>query len=469
MAADGVVVLEDTKVIAVIAPGPQGRPGIDGTNRVTAGDATIIVDGDTDDTEVTVRVGEVPQDRVTGLVEDLGDKAAADDVADALAGKAATNHGHTETDIAGLPTALDDLNDAIAGLIANFKQNYDLLVQEVVDRQVADGRLEYRIGQRYRFNPATGIPETDLADAVKAKLNPTSGSGGGSGIGLGQQILTDWHVARDAGIAETKLSLASDAHPATPSRRTLGRGPLQAMPGATAIPVPGTDVPPLVGTPPRVPASFLPDGSVAGAPLDTATKPSPLGVPAPGVSTRSSPADHVHPRSAIVLPADHGLITWSFDPAHAASSGTATAGVLQMVRVYIPYAQTVTGVLLSAITAGSGLTNCYTALFDASRNLLGQSANLATLWGTTTGDKKGDLATPVAITTPGFYYAGWWNGGGTSPAWARSTAVVTSVNNWNLAAASARFATANTGLTTTAPATAATLAPTGSSYLVGLY
>jgi hypothetical protein len=347
-------------------------------------------------------------------------------------------------------------------------EHYGYLVQEIVDRRVADGRLQVAIDKRYRFNPAVGIPEADLSSGVQAKLNPSSsGSAGGSGGALPRLAVGDRHIAEDAGIAESKLALATDAHPAVGSRRTLGTGSRQAMPGNTAIPVVGTDVPPLVSG--LVPAGYLPDGSVAGAPLDTITKPSALGVPTAGVNVRSSPADHVHPRGAGTNAGDHGLIAWSMDPASAASSQVATIGTLQLVRLYVPVPCTVTGIILSAVTAGSGLTNCFTALFDASRNLLGQSANLATLWGSTSGDKKGDLASPVSIATPGYVLAGFWQGGGTSPAWARGTALTGTLNNWNLTGSNLRFATSNTGLSTTAPSTAAALTATTTSYLVGLY
>jgi hypothetical protein len=164
------------------------------------------------------------------------------------------------------------------------------------------------------------------------------------------------------------------------------------------------------------------------------------------------------------------LLAWSFDPANANSNTGMTSGVLQLVRLYIPYPMTITGIILSAVNAGSALTNCYTALFDASKNLLSQSANRASTWGTTSGDKKGDLTSPQPIATPGYVFAGWWVGGGTSPSWARASSLTTGThNNLNLTGTSLRFSTANTGLTTTAPSTAGTQTAVVSSFFVGLY
>lgn len=381
--------------------------------------------------------------------------------------------GDATTSAKGIVRLAGDLSGTAASpTVPALKDNYGLLVQEVVDRQVADGELQVEISKRYEFNPAVGIPERDLSTGVVAKLN-TVGSGGGSSTptatGLTAGMLGDRHVAEDAGIAESKVALAADAHPSTPSRRTLGSGARQAMPGNTAIPVAGTDVPPLVAG--VVPASFLPDGSVAGAPLNTTLVPSPLGNPTPGTDTRSSPADHVHARPAVAQPADHGLIAWSFDPVNTTGSATSTIGTLQLVRMWIPRPLTITGIILSAVTGGTALTNCYTALFDASKNLLAQSGDRASAWGTSTGDKKGDLATPQNIASPGFVYAGFWVGGGTSPAWAKSSSAALggSPNNLNLTGTALRFSTANIGLTTTAPSTASAQTSVSTSYLVGLY
>lgn len=345
------------------------------------------------------------------------------------------------------------------------------LVREVVNRQVADGALQLEIQRRYEWEPGIGILERDLSAGVQAKLNTTAPGGGSSAqvLSVGSVCLGDRHIADTAGIAETKLALAADALPCTPSRRTLGTGPRQAMPGNTPIPVLGVNVPPLVGG--LVPASYLPDGSVAGAPLDTTSDPKPPGIPSAGVSVRSSPADHTHPGVALPQPADHGLIAWSLDPATAASSAGVTAGVLQLLRMWIPRTCTITGMALCAVTAGAGLTDCHTALYDGNRSLLGQSPNMATLWGATSGVKKGDLTAPISVAA-GYVYAAFWLGGWTSaPGWARSgvttnTAVTT---NFNAAGAPLRFSTANTGLTATAPATASSLVAAASAFLAGLY
>lgn len=287
---------------------------------------------------------------------------------------------------------------------------YADLIQEVVDRQVADGRLQYQISRRYEWNPAVGIPEIDLADSVKTKLNPSSsGTAAAVGTAVSALSLGDWHVSRDAGIAETKLALATDAAPAVSSRRTLGTGSRQALPGDTSIPLVGAQ------------------------------------------------------------PADHSLSAWSFDPANAATSATVSVGVLQLIRLWIPRPVTITGVVLNAVVAGSGLTNCYVALYSSSKTLLSQSADRSSAWSTTAGDKKGDLASPQVLATSGYVYAAFWVGGGTSPSWACSSISGGGPNNLNLTGTALRFATANTGLTTTAPTTAGTQTGINTSYLVGLY
>lgn len=156
-------------------------------------------------------------------------------------------------------------------------------------------------------------------------------------------------------------------------------------------------------------------------------------------------------------PSDYGLIAWTVDPALCTQSAIpATAGVLQMAMIKIPYACTVTNVCLDAINAGATLTSGenFAALYSSSLVLLSATADQTTSWGTS-GAKIMALTTPQAVQ-PGYYYVGFFFNGTTGPTFARGT-TATSFVNFNLATAASRFATSTTGRTTSMPAPAGTL------------
>jgi hypothetical protein len=285
--------------------------------------------------------------------------------------------------------------------------------------------------------------------------------------------VSDQHISETAGINESKLSLASDAAPEVPSRRTLGTGEFQAAPGDTVV-VPGVDVAPLEESEDTisgyvVPSDYLPDTSVAGAPVDNTTKPLPLGIPAAGHGTDSSPQNHVHPRPGSVDPSANGCIAWTYDPIAADGNTAPTAGTLYLMRVWIPTDAALTGIALYFVGAPAGLTNCHTILVDAAtRNTVASSSDLSATWGTTAGNKTGDFSSQYT-PTPGYHYAGFWIGGAsTMPTLGRK--IITSFHavNLNTSGNSSRCATGGTGFTSTVPSSV-TLTASNAAYLMGVY
>lgn len=159
------------------------------------------------------------------------------------------------------------------------------------------------------------------------------------------------------------------------------------------------------------------------------------------------------------IPADNGFLAATYDPVVATASTVLTAGTVHFARLRVGSRVTVGNLCLYVLTAGVTLTagQCFAALYAADRTLLGVTADQATAW-QSVGTKLMPLVTPVAVN-PGEYLVAFWANGTTPPQMTRALANASA--NVNLTAATARFGSANTGVTTTAPAPLAALA-TGS-------
>lgn len=169
-------------------------------------------------------------------------------------------------------------------------------------------------------------------------------------------------------------------------------------------------------------------------------------------------------------PADDGLITWAYDPA-VANNSTAmpTGGVLNLVKVHIPYATTITNIVMGLTNVGVTLTagQCFAALFTTAGTWVRSTADLAATWAGVAGTKTTALTTPY-VASAGDHYVGFWYNGTTGPTFARSSGVQAGLYNIGLSTPNLRFSTADTGLTTTAPGTFGAQTASATTYWVGL-
>lgn len=209
--------------------------------------------------------------------------------------------------------------------------------------------------------------------------------------------------------------------------------------------------------------------STATATIDTSDLPKKAGaVASTGTGPLAAPWDHVHPR-AYWAPEDHGYITWWADPGQLASSVTPAngAGVLQLVRLHLPAAASVTNVVLFVSGLGSGLTSGqnFAGLYTSAGTLVAATADQTTAWGST-GIKSAALNGGPYSLSAGDYYVGWFANGSTLPSFLRGAGTV--AGNAGLAAASSRFATGATGLTTAMPASAGTLSSASAAFWAAL-
>lgn len=159
-----------------------------------------------------------------------------------------------------------------------------------------------------------------------------------------------------------------------------------------------------------------------------------------------------------------GYRAWSFDGACAVNTQILTAGTLNVVRLWLDEfggVSPIASVSTVVATAGATLTNVGFALYSAAGALLTSSvnANGATATAFQTVGLKVVTFTSQNIS-PGSFYVAFWTTGTTQPTLAGGSTRASM--NGPLATPNLRFATANTGLTTTAPSTlgAQTGAPT---------
>lgn len=148
-------------------------------------------------------------------------------------------------------------------------------------------------------------------------------------------------------------------------------------------------------------------------------------------------------------PADHGLITWTQDPATlGADVDTLTAGVLYLMKVkVVNRATVVTNIHVVVGTAGSGLTSNrnFVGLYDSSGTRLALSADQTTAFGST-GFKTIALTAAQTLAV-GSYYVAVLTGGTTPPKLLRGHSFSASGLNANLTGGTGRFLTSGTGLT----------------------
>jgi hypothetical protein len=153
---------------------------------------------------------------------------------------------------------------------------------------------------------------------------------------------------------------------------------------------------------------------------------------------------------------DHGLVAWVGDPGLFGNSSAPTAGVAQVIKMKLASSATITNVLLAITNTAASISNCYVALYDSSKTFINgsQSVDQSAAW-VTSGVKTIALGAPVAVPAGIFYVVFWVGSATTMPTFTRGASL--SAINTGLSAANARWATANSGLTSAAPASLGTL------------
>lgn len=168
-------------------------------------------------------------------------------------------------------------------------------------------------------------------------------------------------------------------------------------------------------------------------------------------------------------PADHNYLAWSYDIAVAATGTIIPAGgTLNLVKLKLDTAATVTNIVIHLTNAGVTLTSGqnFGALYSAAGALLAQTTDQTTAWGTG-GLKVMALSSPQAVAA-GYCFAGFWAVGSTLPTISRGQVIGANIANPGLSAPNFRFSTADSSLTTTAPASFGTQTSSANTWWVAL-
>lgn len=167
-------------------------------------------------------------------------------------------------------------------------------------------------------------------------------------------------------------------------------------------------------------------------------------------------------------PADQGLLTWNIDPGTEGQAlALPGAGVATVMTLKLAAAAPVTSIHMYAGVAGGGLTagECFAALYQGGA-LLGVTGDQSAAWAVS-GEKVMALAGGPVQAAAGLVQVIAWYNGTTSPKFAAGDSGPGKAN-LGLPLASSRWGIANTGLTTTAPATLGAITAQASAYVCAL-
>lgn len=144
------------------------------------------------------------------------------------------------------------------------------------------------------------------------------------------------------------------------------------------------------------------------------------------------------------------LIAWTFDPANVSAGKAGTAGTLYLTALYVAKSASATKLLWGINTVGATVTSGenFVGLYNSSGTLLASVGVDARV--TTTGLFTETISASV---TPGLYWVGFMFNATTMPQVYRGQDLNATLMNSSATAATMRFCTNGTGLTTALPST----------------
>lgn len=139
------------------------------------------------------------------------------------------------------------------------------------------------------------------------------------------------------------------------------------------------------------------------------------------------------------VPADHGMVAWTQDPATANPSGVAlSSGALALSKVFVRTTKSVSAFWYAVTNVGAGLSGCSIGLYNSSGVLIDQSPDQSTAM-QSTGVKSAVMGISHSLS-PGWYWVAFLVSAGTTmPTVARGTNAILGMANANLIASTYRF------------------------------
>lgn len=154
--------------------------------------------------------------------------------------------------------------------------------------------------------------------------------------------------------------------------------------------------------------------------------------------------------SATFRPTDHNLLAWTYDPAFTQGGNSVIAGTVYLGKLLLENASSVTNVIATVTTLGSGLAagQNFSGLYDSAGTLIAVTADQTTAWSSGgTGAKTMALSGAPYSLGAGAYYVSLLANGTTPPGFLRAQSVSQSTLNIGLTAATGRYLSSGTGLT----------------------
>lgn len=206
--------------------------------------------------------------------------------------------------------------------------------------------------------------------------------------------------------------------------------------GADTLEYIGPNVVQLTGT------ATAPTASVSGV-VTSGTLGGSLTVP--GVLTAGSLAGGAV--SLNTSPTDQGLKGWAYDPISVRTGVAPSVGVLNLIKVKLPVATSITNVVVYINALGTLLTSGenFVGLYSSNGTLLGTSADQTAAWGST-GVITAALTGGPFTAGPGFVWVAILSNGSAAPQFGASANLNGTLVNGPVAAGLDRFATQGTGL-----------------------
>ncbi len=165
-----------------------------------------------------------------------------------------------------------------------------------------------------------------------------------------------------------------------------------------------------------------------------------------------------------------GYKAWNYSPVFCTTGTAPTAnGLIFVVKLYASSPLLITNLHLYVTTAGATLTagQNFAAIYDSNKNLLGTTADQSAVWNSTGLKTMAISGGPVTVPA-GIFYIAFFANATTRPAFLRTTSTLTVILNGILSTANAAFASANTGRTTSMPATLGAFTAVGAGYWTGV-